>query len=122
MDIKVSVPCKEPQSWSILHRARERRNCGRLESYSAGMVEILNLRVLIVGRLIVQNHIEQRLMDSDAAVVFDKAKLAKPVHEKTDSGTSGADHLRQRLLRDFRKRRFRATRLAKFRHQQENPR
>ena len=49
-----------------------------------------------------QNHIEQRLMDLDAAVVFDEAELAKSIHEETDAGPCGADHLCQGFLRDPR--------------------
>jgi hypothetical protein len=50
------------------------------------------------GQLIHQNHIQQRLMYADAAVVFNQAKLPEAVHEKVDAGPGGADHLRQGLL------------------------
>jgi len=43
----------------------------------------------------VQDHIEQRFMNPDATVVFDKAEVAKAVHEEADAGPSGADHFRQ---------------------------
>jgi hypothetical protein len=35
----------------------------------------------LLGEMIVQNHINQRLMDPDATVVFDKAEFAKAIHE-----------------------------------------
>jgi hypothetical protein len=41
------------------------------------------LRVLL-GQLIVQNHVQQRSVNSDAAVVFDKFELAKAVQEEAD--------------------------------------
>jgi hypothetical protein len=34
---------------------------------------------------VVQNHIEQRSMDPDAAVILNKAELAKAIHEKADA-------------------------------------
>src|ERR1022692_956453 len=77
---------------------------------------------LLLGEMIVQNHIEQRLMDPDATVVFNKAELAKAIHEEADTGAGGADHLCQSLLRDGRDEAFRFIRFAKFGHQQKNSR
>jgi hypothetical protein len=71
--------------------------------------------------MIVQNHIDQRLMDPDATVVFNKAELTKAIHEKADTGAAGADHLCQSLLRDGRDERLRFIRFTKFGQQQENP-
>jgi hypothetical protein len=51
------------------------------------------LRVL-AGQLIEQDHIEQRLMDLDAAVVAHETELAKAVHKEADTGTCSADHIR----------------------------
>ncbi len=51
---------------------------------------------------VVQNHIEERLMNPDAAVVFNKAELAKTIHEEANAGPGGADHFGQSLLRDLR--------------------
>src|ERR1035441_5887033 len=76
----------------------------------------------LLGEMIVLNHIDQRLVDPDAAVVFDKTELAKAIHEEADAGPGGADHLCQRLLRDLGNQRFRLARLAKLGHQQENSR
>ena len=53
-------------------------------------------------------------MDPDAAVVFDKAELAKAIHEEADAGPGGADHLCQSFLRDRRNQVFRFSRLTKF--------
>src|ERR1035441_5489451 len=75
----------------------------------------------LLGEMIVLNHIDQRPMDLDATVVFDKAELAKAIHEETDTGAGGANHLCQSLLRDGRDEGFRFTRLTKFSQQQENP-
>ena len=51
----------------------------------------------MLWQLIKQDHIEQRLVLLNAAVVSDQAKLAKAVHKKADAGPRGADHLRQGL-------------------------
>ena len=41
--------------------------------------------------MIVQNHIEQRPLDPDAAVVINEAELAKSIHEEAHAGPGGAD-------------------------------
>ena len=61
-------------------------------------------------------------MDPDAAVVIDKAELAKTIHEEADAGAGGADHLCQSFLRDGGNQVFRFSRLAKFGKEQENSR
>ena len=71
---------------------------------------------------VVQNHIEQRFMNPDAAVILNKAELAKAIHEEANTRPGGADHFCQSFLRDLRNQRFRFSRLAKLRQQQENPR
>ena len=55
----------------------------------------------------------------DAAVVVNEAQFSKFVHEKTHAGPGRADHLRKRLLADFRDHRLRFVFLAKVRQQQE---
>src|ERR1700722_846068 len=71
---------------------------------------------------VVKNHIEQRLMNPDATVVFNKSELTKAVHEETNAGSGGADHFCESFLGDLRNQCFRFTRLAKLRQQQQNPR
>jgi hypothetical protein len=56
----------------------------------------------LLRQLIEQNHIEQRLVHLDAAVVIDKAELAKAVHDESDAGSRRSDHLRQGFLRNGR--------------------
>jgi hypothetical protein len=51
---------------------------------------------------VVQNHIEERLMNPDATVVFNKAESAKTIHEEANAGPGGADHFGQSFLRDLR--------------------
>src|ERR1700683_4236680 len=58
----------------------------------------------------------------DTAVVTYKTKIAKAVHEEANAGARGADHIRQCLLCNSGDEGSRRTRLAEFRHQQENPR
>jgi hypothetical protein len=54
-----------------------------------------------------QNDIQQRPVDFDAAVVGNKAQPAKFVHEEADAGPGRSNHLRKRLLADFRNYRLR---------------
>src|ERR1700730_15299832 len=60
-------------------------------------------------------------MDFDAAVVVNKPQFSKFVHEKTHPGPGRSDHIRKRLLADFREDRLRFLVLAKVRQQQEQP-
>jgi hypothetical protein len=48
-----------------------------------------------------QHHIQQRPADLDVAVVRDETLLSKFVHEETEVGAAGADHLGERLLTDL---------------------
>jgi hypothetical protein len=72
-------------------------------------------------RLVVQNDIQQLTVDFDAAVVVNKSQFSKFVHEETYPGSRRSDHLRKRLLADFREDRLRFLVLAKVRQQQEQP-
>ena len=47
------------------------------------------------ARSIVQNDVEQRPMNLDAAVVFDEAEFAKAVHEEADARPGRSNHLCQ---------------------------
>jgi hypothetical protein len=66
-----------------------------------------------VWRLVVQNNIQQRTVDLHIAIVFDKSQLSEFVHEMAYAGPRGANHLRKRLLTDFRYDRLRRSFLAK---------
>src|ERR1700730_15148934 len=66
-----------------------------------------------------QNDIQQGTMDTDADVVVNEAQFSKFVHKETHAGPGHADHLRKRLLADFRDHRLRFAFLAKVRQQQE---
>src|ERR1700730_6812546 len=66
-----------------------------------------------------QNDIQQGTMDTDADVVVNEAQFSKFVHEETHARPGRADHLRKRLLADFRDYRLRFVFLAKVRQQQE---
>ena len=47
------------------------------------------------NNLIVKNHIEQRFMHPDAAVVLNKTQFAEAIHEEADAGPRRPDHLGQ---------------------------
>src|SRR6202158_5740638 len=66
-----------------------------------------------------QNRAQQRIVDLDLSVVVDEAKSAEFVHEKTDAGAGGANHLRQCFLADIRTDRLRAAFLSEIREQQK---
>ena len=64
-----------------------------------------------------QDHIEQRFVNLDATVVFDEAHRAKAIHEETDAGASGPDHIREGFLRYWRNQRLLFARLTELSHQ-----
>jgi hypothetical protein len=43
--------------------------------------------------LIVQNHIQQRLVNADAVFVFDKPEIPKAIHEEGHTRAGGSDML-----------------------------
>src|ERR1700681_51751 len=70
-----------------------------------------------------QDHVQQGGVDLQvAAVVFDEAQLPKFVHENAHPRPSGADHLGERLLADFRYDRLWSSLLAKICHDEKQPR
>ena len=76
----------------------------------------------MLGQSVKQDHAQERPVNLDVAVVFDKAELSKSIHEEADAGAGGTDHLRQGLLRDLGNVLFRFARLAELRHQEQYPR
>ena len=66
-----------------------------------------------------QDEIQQRTVDLDAAVVVNEAEFSKLVHEKAHARPGRSDHLRKRLLADFRDHRLRFVFLTKVRQQQK---
>ena len=77
------------------------------------------LRIML-GRQIVKNHVEQGLVNMNAAVVFNKPHLTEAVHEETHPGSGCPDHIGQGFLSDPRNHRLWLTRLPEIRHEQEN--
>jgi hypothetical protein len=73
-------------------------------------------------RPVVQQHIEQRPVNLDVAVVVNKTQLSKLGHEEIDVGAASADHLRERLLAYFRYDRLRPIFLPVIRQNQKQPR
>jgi hypothetical protein len=70
----------------------------------------------------VQDCIEQRFVNPDTAVVFNKSQLTEAIHEEADPGPRGTNHFRQSFLCDLRNHHIPLAGPAEFRHQQENPR
>ena len=56
------------------------------------------LNRVIVGCVVVEDHIKQGPVHVDAAVVINKPKLTKAIHEEVDSGSCGANHLGESFL------------------------
>src|SRR4029077_5484393 len=76
----------------------------------------------LVSSLLVQDNSQQGIVDVDLAVVFDEAQFSELVHEKIDPRACGTDHLRQHLLRYFKKHLLRLARRAIAREQQQSAR
>ena len=55
-------------------------------------------RRVVAGQFVVKNDIQQRLVDTNAAVVLDEPEFAKPIHEEADARPCRADHLCQGFL------------------------
>ena len=53
-------------------------------------------------RIVVKDHVEQRIVDLKGPIVFDEPELAELIHEVADARPRRADHFRQRLLTDLR--------------------
>ena len=80
------------------------------------------LLVLLYLGLVPQDSVQQRTVNLDLAVVVDVPLFPEFVHEKTDPGTRGADHFRQRLLAEGDRDRLFAMLLAEIRQQQKQAR
>ena len=61
-----------------------------------------------------QNHIEQRAVYLQTAVVLNKAQFPEPVHEEANSRASSANHLGQSFLTDLEDNGVRNTPLAEL--------
>jgi len=66
-----------------------------------------------------QDDVEQRLVDPDAAVVFDIAEFSETVHEEADSRAGGTDHFGECFLGHLGNQILRLAWLAEIRHQQQ---
>src|SRR5439155_13171816 len=73
------------------------------------------------GSLIVQDDGEQRVVDLEPVRVVDESQPLEFLHEDIHAPSRGADHFRQRLLRDRRHGPHGMVMLAVPRHQQEPP-
>ena len=74
--------------------SRQGTFCSFCESVNSGLRHGARLRRRSLRiDSIVQNHIEQRLMNLDAALVCNKAEFAKAIHEEADALQRSADHL-----------------------------
>jgi hypothetical protein len=73
----------------------------------------------------VEDDIQQRAVQVQSlqpTVVLNKTQPTELVHEETDPGTSGANHLCQRFLADLRKHRFWFTFFAEIGQQEKHAR
>src|SRR6185312_417700 len=72
--------------------------------------------------IVVQHHVQERIMNLQVSVVLDKSELAELVHEGAHPRPCSADHLRERLLAYLRYHGLRFALLAEIRHQEEQSR
>ena len=56
------------------------------------------------GKLVVQDDIEEGTVNLQSAILVKESQFAELIHEETDAGPRGADHLSQRFLTDLRVR------------------
>ena len=68
-----------------------------------------------------QNHVEQRAVYLQTAVVFNKAQFSEPVHEEANPRTRGANHFGQSFLTDLGDNGIGNRLLAEMCQQQQNP-
>src|ERR1700675_4191400 len=80
---------------------------------------MVTTRVRNLPVLIVQDDVNERAMNLEGTVVFDKAETPELVHEEADSRSGSADHLRQHLLTDLRNYRLRRALFPEISQQQE---
>ena len=69
-----------------------------------------------------EDDIEKGAMHVHPAVVTNKAQFAESVHEETDAGARGADHIGECFMTDFRNGCFLRAVFPEMSHQQEDPR
>jgi hypothetical protein len=72
--------------------------------------------------IVVQDHVQQRVVDLQNPVVLDEPELAEFVHEPAHARPRGADDLRERLLTDLPNDGLGSAFLAEISHQEEHPR
>lgn len=91
------MPVLHFQCWSILNGSP----CFYRAGAGPGSIGDTGLERIVVRHSIMQDHFQKGFVHTDTAVVFKKAELAKSVHEEADTGSRGANHFRQCLLRNF---------------------
>src|ERR1051325_6760670 len=70
-------------------------------------------------RLVVQDHVQQRVSDFQFSVVFDIAQFAELVHEKAHARSCRADHFREGFLTKLPDDRLSRGFLAEIRQKQK---
>jgi hypothetical protein len=73
-------------------------------------------------RLVVQDHVQQRVTDFQFSVVFDIAQFAKFAHEKAHARSGRANHLREGFLTKLPNDRLNRGSFAEIRQKQRGPR
>jgi hypothetical protein len=90
----------------------------RLSNFGTRRHSLFVVRIAHSGiflRLFVQASIQQGGVDFEVSVVVDVAPLPKLVDEMADAGARRTDHIRERLLADFRDDRLLLSILAEVR-------
>ena len=71
---------------------------------------------------VVEDDIEEGTVHVQPAVVVNETQFAELIHEETDAGARGADHVGQHVLTDLRNDRLRLAFFPIVGQQQEDPR
>src|SRR5437867_9409892 len=75
-----------------------------------------NRRSFKKGNLVVEDDIEEGTVHVQPAVVVDESQFAELIHEETDAGARGADHLGEHFLTHLCNDRLRLALLPKMGH------
>src|SRR3984893_285030 len=72
-------------------------------------------------RLVVQDHVQQRVTDFYFSIVFNIAQFAKFIHEKAHAGSGRANHLRECFLTKLSNDRLNRGFFAEIRQKEKGP-
>lgn len=104
------------KNWSQLHRFEDILGQTTQDEDSCTKSQLED------GSLVVEDDVEEGTVHVHPAVVFNEAQFEELIHEETDTGAYGTDHLSEQFLTDLRDHRFRLAFFSEVGQQQQDPR